>query len=114
MSIYPKPRHDIELQWIRERYKYVGGRDPIRTLDGKIPNYIRQKRGGYIYIEFYVSGIGVRVALSHVVWYLNTGYWPTLQVDHEDNDTENNEFENLQELTHAQNNARKTEIWRLA
>jgi hypothetical protein len=109
MPLYPKTRTELELSCIRDHFIYVGGEHPICRRDGSPPSYIRSRPYGYIQIELYHKGYVFRFALTHVVWYLNTGKWPTLQIDHKDDNNQNNVFENLQELTNYDN---KKKAWR--
>ena len=37
----------------------------------------------------------LNIKLHHLVWYLNTGVWSDVELDHEDRDKFNNKFENL-------------------
>lgn len=48
---------------------------------------------------------GVRVYVSHVVWFYHTGRWPheSLFIDHVNRIPSDNRFENLREITHQQN-----------
>lgn len=49
------------------------------------------------------------VPLAHLIWILNTGEWPKdgLHIDHIDDNSINNAFNNLQEVTLQQNNFKK-------
>jgi hypothetical protein len=40
---------------------------------------------------------------SRLAWFYMIGKWPTLEIDHKDRNTLNDKWNNLQELTHAQN-----------
>lgn len=103
--MYPKPRSQETLNLIKRVFVYVDdGRHPIRFENGTLPNY-RVNADGYVSIRF-PNGEG-NIMVSHIVWFLNTGRWPTLQLDHKDDNKKNNKFENLQELTHADNNGRR-------
>lgn len=48
---------------------------------------------------------GVRVYVSHVVWFFHTGEWPneSLFIDHINRMAWDNRFENLREVTHQKN-----------
>lgn len=46
---------------------------------------------------------GRRVAIHHIVWFLNKRYWPRQQLDHIDRNRQNNKIENLREVTTAEN-----------
>ncbi len=41
--------------------------------------------------------------LHHIVWYLNYGEWPELEIDHIDQDRTNNYIDNLMLVTHQEN-----------
>jgi HNH endonuclease/AP2 domain len=45
---------------------------------------------------------------SNLVWYLNTGEWPLIGVDHKDQNSSNDRFANLRLATHSQNMANTT------
>lgn len=53
------------------------------------------------YREF--SFKGSRYYCHRVVWYLNTGKFPELEIDHIDGDKSNNDFGNLREVTREEN-----------
>lgn len=45
----------------------------------------------------------VMYAESHVIWYMMTGEWPTLQIDHINRDDGDNRWSNLRQVTNQQN-----------
>ena len=50
---------------------------------------------------------GIKKNKSHHVWFLNTGYWPDYKnkrevIHHIDGDNQNDDFSNLQLMTHAE------------
>ena len=47
---------------------------------------------------------------SHLIWLVEKGVFPTLQLDHINDDSLDDRIENLQELTNADNNRRKTRL----
>lgn len=51
------------------------------------------------YGSIQMSLLGRRVQVSHVIWFLETGQWPTRIVDHEDRCPSNNRFGNLRHVT---------------
>ena len=51
------------------------------------------------YGSLQMSLLGQRVQVSHVVWFLETGEWPTRTVDHKDRNPKNNRFRNLRHVT---------------
>jgi len=55
-----------------------------------------------------VSIQGKLYPVSHVVWYLNKGFWPTQMLDHVDRNPNNNSLENLRECNHKLNGANRT------
>ncbi len=55
--------------------------------------------GRYIQIQLG----GVRFLSGRLAWYYMTGMVPKDQIDHKDNDTINDKWENLREATHQQN-----------
>lgn len=106
--IYPKQRSQETLDLIRDALVYVEEYDPpVRHKNG-LSISVTTNKEGYVVTKIPNEGY---VQLSHIVWFLNTGVWPTLQVDHNDHNKKNNKFGNLQELTHAQNNGRRRHSW---
>ena len=65
---------------------------------GEIAGSITPK--GYRYIQ----ANGRKYAAHHLVWYFETGSFPTLFLDHIDGNKLNNHFSNLREVTIKQNN----------
>lgn len=104
--IYPKSRRPEILELIRTALVYDDTKPPYVTHVNGLPISLITNKDGYKLIH--IPGEG-QVQISHVVWFLNTGEWPTLQVDHKDDDRTNNKFGNLQELTHAENNGRRSQ-----
>lgn len=51
------------------------------------------------YGSLQMSLLGHRVQVSHVVWFLETGEWPTSVIDHIDRNPKNNRFENLRHVS---------------
>lgn len=51
----------------------------------------------------YLSLFGKRYPEHHVVWFWVHGYWPSLQIDHIDQNRSNNALHNLREVTKAEN-----------
>lgn len=65
---------------------------------GEIAGSITPK--GYRYIQ----AKGRKYPAHHLVWYFETGSFPTLFLDHIDGNKLNNHFSNLREVTTKQNN----------
>ena len=67
-------------------------------LDGK-EAFTAQDAGGYR-----VGRIFGRRQLAHrVIWAIETGDWPVLDIDHVDHNPANNRIENLRDVTHQDN-----------
>lgn len=49
------------------------------------------------------NGRSVNFYRYHVVWWKKTGHWPRLELDHKNEDTRDDRFSNLQEMTHSAN-----------
>ena len=60
-------------------------------------------------LNFCWRGNIIAIPHSHVVWFLEHGRWPNADkvIDHRDDDAMNNVPDNLQELTHAENQRKR-------
>ena len=85
----------------------------IDTVNGRVYRGNRElgHRDAYGRVSVSVPGIKRSIKRAHLVWWKATGKWPTLVVDHKDEDCTNDRFDNLQELTHR-DNVRKALIGR--
>lgn len=100
MSNAPKePSQDV-LDYIKTHFSYRDG-----MIDGMMKQDIGSlhKRGGsnktYKRITFVVSGEKYRIYRSHMVWFLCTGNWPVMELDHTDRNSLNDKFDNLMMAT---------------
>jgi hypothetical protein len=60
---------------------------------------------------YHVLGINGRLYKTHrLVWFVMTGEWPSLEVEHRDLDQANNKWGNLRLATRAQNLANKRKV----
>lgn len=83
--------YDPETGIVKWRVRRNGVKPDLRA--GNIENlgYRVIKVNGKIYKE------------HRIAWFLQTGDWPTLDIDHIDNDRTNNKFANLRLATRSQN-----------
>lgn len=70
-----------------------------RLRDGRIAG--TPDKDGYLFIKIG----GRRFPLHRIAFALHHGYWPEVDIDHEDGDRQNNRASNLREATRTQNNA---------
>jgi len=105
MPVLVKQRSEAVLSYLRSRYMYVGGEQPLRRRDNPRILSSGSREKGYAVV--FVPIVGTNIRRSHIVWFLVTGKWPTNHIDHKDRVRHNDDFDNLQELTQAENNARK-------
>lgn len=69
---------------------------------GSIAGHLN-KSMGYVFV-----GIDGEIYLAHLlIWFLKTGQWPQVQIDHRDLDKSNNGWGNLREASHSQNCANR-------
>lgn len=72
-----------------------------RAIVGAIAGCRKRLRSGKYRIEIEIDGR--RYKAHRLAWFYVTGEWPSLQIDHEDGDSENNRFLNLRDVTNATN-----------
>ena len=69
------------------------------------------KNSGYcsVYANIGFKGNTLSVPISHLIWLLKYGVWPKdrMHLDHIDDDPLNNKWNNLKEVTHKENQAKK-------
>jgi hypothetical protein len=92
-----QPTHRIA--WIKANLRYVDDDYPIRFRYDAIGRPAHTLRKGRRYIRVMETNILV----SHIVWFLCVGVWPTLTIDHRDENKINDRIGNLQELSHKAN-----------
>lgn len=84
---------DNDLVWIREGVRIkIGdrvGRSILKSGHANVFLYLNKKYHGYV--------------LARVIWFLNTGDYPLLEVDHIDRNPSNNAFNNLRLANRSQN-----------
>lgn len=63
----------------------------------------------HVGVSLYFKGKIFRLTSSHLVWFLTYKVWPRegYEIDHKDDNSLNNRPDNLQELTKADNNAKR-------
>ena len=108
----------IEEDWketIKSRFYYKDGEIYLKERVNKTYfniNHANKPVGyssqGYKRCSQDASGLGKRSFMVHrIVWLLNTGEWPVNNIDHINRDSLDNRFENLRDVTQAENNTNK-------
>lgn len=80
-------------------------RNGVKSI-GCRAGYIRQKPCGYRKRELRIDG--KNYVESRVIWLLVTGTFPDEEIDHKNRDATDNRWDNLQSLSHHENNKNKT------
>jgi len=52
----------------------------------------------------------ITVSAHHISWYLHKGVWPVFELDHIDKNKENNDIENLREVTYREQFVNTTNV----
>ena len=99
----PTPTPD-QLRWITTMLRYVDdARRPIVfKFVGHPAHTIRQSASPRI-----ISVLGVPLRVSHIVWYLHHGVWPSMMIDYINDDIFDDRIGNLQEMTRRDYFAKK-------
>jgi len=102
MSKIITPPKEI-LDYIENNYYYQ---------EGKIYN-LKNEEVGFLHKRFdkkWIYKISVskrKVMRSHIVWFLTQKYWPTMEIDHKDRNQLNDLYDNLREVTDAEQQQNK-------
>lgn len=81
------------LRWKKFRHPSSRPGDPVGCLN---PD-------GYRFFKLF----GVNLNVSHAIWFMTTGAWPVMHLDHINGRRDDNRIENLRECTIAQNCANR-------
>lgn len=98
---------DIPIELLRERLSYNPKTGVLTWRSGGRWNRCRGKRAGsrnangYVVVEFKLDGVRRFVYAHRAAFALVHGRWPADEVDHAKG--KSNRFDNLREVTHAQN-----------
>lgn len=90
------------IKYIQEHFYYVDGK--LHSKKKANIGWIRNNNG---YKYMCVTVCGRTIKRSHVVWYINKGFWPEYDVIHKDGDTINDDIDNLREATRNENFANR-------
>lgn len=103
VSQFPiSPNKDI-LNYISDKYFYENGKVLRLLKDGysikELGTY--SLKTGYYHIDIKLGRKekGRRLKRSHIVWFINKGYWPEKELDHKDRNKTNDGIDNLREVT---------------
>jgi hypothetical protein len=101
-----KQRMSVEIT--QERLRYLLHYDPLtgnfRWRVSPAPRAVVGAVAGQIIYGYCVIGIdGCRYPASNLAWLYMTGEWPTTGMDHKDQDSTNDRWENLRPATQTQN-----------
>lgn len=108
MSNNPIEPPDEVKEYIKVKYEYRDGE--VDTVFKKNVGFIH-KRGEnkkpYWRVGFMFNGITYRIYRSHIVWFLCSGMWPIMEIDHIDRNTLNDKYDNLRVATHGEQQQNK-------
>ena len=84
-----------EITGILEYKNWVSGmsRDRIGTAVGAVDGK------GYLTAHFH----GKQVKVHHIIWLMKTGEWPTMDIDHDNRDKQDNSWDNLNQMSSRMN-----------
>jgi len=103
MTSTPKEPPQEVQDYIKSHFSY---------RDGMIDGMLKQDVGSIHYrgkipykrIEINYRGDRYRIYRSHLVYFLCRGFWPALEIDHEDRNSLNDKIENLRMATKVEQN----------
>lgn len=75
------------------------------VMPGDKAGYIRRTRGTHCFMRIKIHKHEYQV--SHVIWCIVTGEWPSYEIDHRDTNSLNNRWLNLREATRHQQMANR-------
>lgn len=98
-----------ELDYIKSRWVLDGSTLVWRTgTRAGMPVALSARKSGHQNVFLRVDGKTNGYVLARIIWFLRTGEYPLLYVEHKDGDPTNNSSENLRLATHSQNMANLT------
>ena len=71
---------------------------------------IEPRANGYVVVTFTMDGVIYNIQGHRLAYAMETGAWPTAEIDHENLDRGDNRFANLRDATHFQNNQNKSKM----
>lgn len=92
-------RQDITVDMVKEILRYEDGKLVWKVSRGSTvkPGDVAGTETSYGCLQ--MSLLGLRLQVSHVVWFIHHGYWTKMLIDHIDRNPRNNKIENLREVT---------------
>jgi hypothetical protein len=87
------------LNWINENWTINYEEGVI--LNKKGVSIGSPHNSGYIIVSVRIPGFSKQILFHHLIWWKAKGVWPTMQIDHKDQNKKNNRFGNLLEATHS-------------
>ena len=96
-------RNNIDPKDIKEIFNYTNNELYWKTQPGSVKvykpaGYINNHNGGYRVIRIN----NVEYLAHRLIWCYHYGTWPTLTIDHKDNNRSNNNIDNLREATFSE------------
>lgn len=101
----------VDLSYVQRQFSYESGRGLVWAI-----NKAKCKKGTLVGGSTPRSTVrlnSTRVLVSHVVWFLHHGYWPSERqewIDHMDGNCLNNTIENLRVASPSENNVNRKSI----
>lgn len=91
------------LNYMDKNYYYQEGK--VYNLKNKEIGFLHRRQDGKSIYKIQIKARKLR--RTHIVWFLYFKGWPVMELDHKDRDTLNDSIDNLQEVTHDEQQQNK-------